>query len=91
MTVVVILINLPFQAVLVWHLDGTTDSTKCHAIIKTFNANPSINCLLLTTHVSRLGLTLMGANMVIFVEHDWNQMKDLQVMDCAHRLGQRNS
>jgi hypothetical protein len=26
---------------------------------------------------------------VIFLEHDWNPMKDLQAMDRAHRLGQK--
>lgn len=26
---------------------------------------------------------------MIFVEHDWNPMKDLQAMDRAHRIGQR--
>lgn len=25
---------------------------------------------------------------MIFVEHDWNPMKDLQAMDRAHRIGQ---
>ena len=70
-------------------LDGTTDSTKRHAIVETFNADPSIDCLLLTTHVGGLGLTLTGADTVIFVEHDWNPMKDLQAMDRAHRLGQK--
>ena len=35
--------------------------------------------LLLTTHVGGLGLNLTGADTVIFVEHDWNPMKDLQV------------
>lgn len=33
-------------------------------------------------------MTLTGADMVIFVEHDWNPMKDLQAMDRAHRIGQ---
>ena len=70
-------------------LDGATDSTKRHAIVETFNADPSIDCLLLTTHVGGLGLTLTGADTVIFVEHDWNPMKDLQAMDRAHRLGQK--
>ncbi|EJD46099.1 SNF2 superfamily chromatin remodeling protein [Auricularia subglabra TFB-10046 SS5] len=70
-------------------LDGNTDASKRHNVVQTFNADPSIDCLLLTTHVGGLGLTLTGADTVIFVEHDWNPMKDLQAMDRAHRLGQK--
>ncbi|EGN96198.1 hypothetical protein SERLA73DRAFT_170610 [Serpula lacrymans var. lacrymans S7.3] len=70
-------------------LDGGTDATKRHAVVQTFNSDPSIDCLLLTTHVGGLGLTLTGADTVIFVEHDWNPMKDLQAMDRAHRIGQK--
>ncbi|KAJ8093095.1 TATA-binding protein-associated factor mot1 [Marasmius tenuissimus] len=70
-------------------LDGGTESNKRHAIVQTFNSDPSIDCLLLTTHVGGLGLTLTGADTVIFVEHDWNPMKDLQAMDRAHRIGQK--
>ncbi|KAI0806918.1 SNF2 chromatin remodeling protein [Fomes fomentarius] len=70
-------------------LDGSTDASKRHAVVQTFNADPSIDCLLLTTHVGGLGLTLTGADTVIFVEHDWNPMKDLQAMDRAHRIGQK--
>jgi len=44
-----------------------------------FNDDPSIDVLLLTTHVGGLGLNLTGADTVIFIEHDWNPMKDLQV------------
>lgn len=36
-----------------------------------------------------LGLNLTGADTIIFVEHDWNPMKDLQAMDRAHRIGQK--
>ena len=39
-----------------------------------------MDLLLLTTHVGGLGLNLTGADTVIFVEHDWNPMKDLQVI-----------
>ncbi|EEB93587.1 hypothetical protein MPER_07728, partial [Moniliophthora perniciosa FA553] len=52
-------------------LDGGTEANKRHAIVQTFNSDPSIDCLLLTTHVGGLGLTLTGADTVIFVEHDW--------------------
>nr|KAJ3419461.1 TATA-binding protein-associated factor mot1 [Polyrhizophydium stewartii] len=70
-------------------LDGTTDSIKRHELVTKFNEDPSIDVLLLTTHVGGLGLNLTGADTVIFVEHDWNPMKDLQAMDRAHRIGQK--
>ena len=53
-----------------------------------FNNDPSIDVLLLTTHVGGLGLNLTGTDTVVFVEHDWNPMRDLQAMDRAHRIGQ---
>ncbi|KAK9453555.1 hypothetical protein V1511DRAFT_489822 [Dipodascopsis uninucleata] len=70
-------------------MDGSTDPRKRQDIVQTFNADPSIDVLLLTTHVGGLGLNLTGADTVIFVEHDWNPMKDLQAMDRAHRIGQK--
>jgi TATA-binding protein-associated factor len=70
-------------------LDGTTPSAKRHGVVQTFNADPSIDVLLMTTQVGGLGLNLTGADTVIFVEHDWNPMRDLQAMDRAHRLGQK--
>ncbi|KAL9933818.1 hypothetical protein V8E36_007476 [Tilletia maclaganii] len=70
-------------------LDGSVAAEKRHGIVRTFNSDPSIDVLLLTTSVGGLGLTLTGADTVIFVEHDWNPMKDLQAMDRAHRLGQK--
>lgn len=45
--------------------------------------------LLCLPQVGGLGLNLTGADTVIFVEHDWNPMKDLQAMDRAHRIGQK--
>ncbi|PWN31835.1 uncharacterized protein FA14DRAFT_93569 [Meira miltonrushii] len=70
-------------------LDGTVSSDKRFEIVQRFNSDPSIDVLLLTTSVGGLGLTLTGADTVIFVEHDWNPMKDMQAMDRAHRLGQK--
>jgi TATA-binding protein-associated factor len=31
---------------------------------------------------------ILGADVVIFMDHDWNPVKDLQAVDRAHRLGQ---
>ncbi|KAG5421534.1 MOT1 [Candida metapsilosis] len=70
-------------------LDGSTDPRNRQAIVRKFNDDPSIDVLLLTTKVGGLGLNLTGADTVIFVEHDWNPMNDLQAMDRAHRLGQK--
>ncbi|XP_012935979.1 TATA-binding protein-associated factor 172 [Aplysia californica] len=70
-------------------LDGSVPAGSRHDIVRRFNSDPSIDILLLTTHVGGLGLNLTGADTVIFVEHDWNPMKDLQAMDRAHRIGQK--
>lgn len=83
------LFKIHMPSVTYMRLDGGTDANKRHAVVQTFNGDPSIDCLLLTTHVGGLGLTLTGADTVIFVEHDWNPMKDLQAMDRAHRIGQK--
>ncbi|CCD25091.1 DNA-binding ATPase NDAI_0E02740 [Naumovozyma dairenensis CBS 421] len=70
-------------------LDGSIDPRDRQKVVRKFNEDPSIDCLLLTTKVGGLGLNLTGADTVIFIEHDWNPMNDLQAMDRAHRLGQK--
>lgn len=70
-------------------LDGGVPANQRHEIVSNFNNDPSIDILLLTTQVGGLGLNLTGADVVIFVEHDWNPMRDLQAMDRAHRIGQK--
>jgi TATA-binding protein-associated factor len=70
-------------------LDGSIPAVSRQNIVNTFNTDPSIDCLLLTTSVGGLGLNLTGADTVIFVEHDWNPQKDIQAMDRAHRIGQK--
>ena len=66
---------------------GAHSSRERIQIVNEFNSDTSISVLILTTSVGGLGLTLTGADVVIFVEHDWNPMKDLQAMDRAHRIG----
>ncbi|CAH0388988.1 unnamed protein product [Bemisia tabaci] len=70
-------------------LDGSVPHSLRHSLVTRFNNDPSIDVLLLTTQVGGLGLNLTGADTVIFVEHDWSPMKDLQAMDRAHRIGQK--
>ena len=70
-------------------LDGSVPASNRHSIVRKFNQDVTIDLLLLTTSVGGLGLNLTGADTVIFVEQDWNPMKDLQAMDRAHRIGQK--
>lgn len=77
-----------FNSLKYLRLDGSVPSTQRFSIANSFNNDPSITLMLLTTSVGGLGLTLTGADVVIFLEHDWNPQKDLQAMDRAHRLGQ---
>ena len=68
-------------------LVGAHSARERIQIVNQFNNDTSVSVLILTTSVGGLGLTLTGADVVIFVEHDWNPMKDLQAMDRAHRIG----
>ncbi|KAI3468468.1 hypothetical protein Pfo_025131 [Paulownia fortunei] len=70
-------------------LDGSVEPKMRFEIVKAFNSDPTIDALLLTTHVGGLGLNLTSADTLVFMEHDWNPMRDHQAMDRAHRLGQR--
>ncbi|CAF3342414.1 unnamed protein product [Rotaria sp. Silwood1] len=70
-------------------LDSSMNAIDRYNTVNLFNSDPSIDLLLLTTHIGGLGLNLTGADTVIFVEHDWNPSKDLQAMDRAHRIGQK--
>lgn len=83
------LLSVHLPSVTYLRLDGSVPAAQRHAVVTRFNADPSIDVLLLTTQVGGLGLNLTGADTVIFVEHDWNPMKDLQAMDRAHRIGQK--
>jgi len=56
-------------------------------IVEQFNNDASIQLVIMTTAVGGLGLNLTGADTVIFMEHDWNPMKDMQAIDRAHRIG----
>lgn len=83
------LLRMHLPTVTYLRLDGSIPAAQRHSVVARFNADPSIDVLLLTTQVGGLGLNLTGADTVIFVEHDWNPMKDLQAMDRAHRIGQK--
>jgi SNF2 family DNA or RNA helicase len=55
------------------------------------DAVDEVDVLLLSTKAGGVGLNLTGADVVIFLEHDWNPVNDMQAMDRAHRLGQKKT
>lgn len=50
----------------------------------------NVKILLVTTKVGGFGLNLPAANVVIMFDHDYNPTVDMQAIDRAHRLGQKN-
>jgi len=67
------------QLIIDW-LACSVEASQRFGIVQRFNQDPSIPVMLLTTSVGGLGLNLTAADTVIFLEHDWNPMKDLQVL-----------
>lgn len=68
-------------------LDGTISPGQRHSIGARFNNDLSIDILLLTSHFGDLGLNLTCADSVVFMEHAWSPMCDLQAMDRPITLG----
>ena len=71
-------------------LDGKTSPSERFKVAQRFNEDDEVRVLLMTTKVGGLGLNLTGANVVIFLEHDYNPVNDIQAMDRAHRIGQQD-
>lgn len=72
-------------------LDGGTKADERGDMLKLFHAKDSDYFLfLLSTRAGGLGLNLQQADTVIIFDSDWNPHQDLQAMDRAHRIGQKN-
>ena len=69
-------------------IDGSTAATQRARLADDFNSDDSVHCFLLSTKAAGTGLNLVGADTVIFYDHDWNPANDNQAMDRAYRIGQ---
>lgn len=69
-------------------LDSSLNPKQRFEAAEKFNKNKKYKIMLVSTKIGSLGLNLTGADTVIFMEHDWNPMCDLQAIDRAHRIGQ---
>jgi len=70
-------------------IDGQTDPSQRAEKVDKFNREDKrFQCMLLTTTVGGVGLTLTGADRVILVDPAWNPATDAQAVDRAFRIGQ---
>ena len=54
------------------------------------NPNTDKFVFLLSTRAGGLGINLTSADTVVIYDSDWNPQMDLQAMDRANRIGQKN-
>uniref|UniRef100_UPI00358FD4A1 chromodomain-helicase-DNA-binding protein 1-like n=1 Tax=Myxine glutinosa TaxID=7769 RepID=UPI00358FD4A1 len=79
---------LEFRGYSYERLDGSMRSEERHLAIKSFSRDACTFVFLLSTRAGGVGLTLTGADTVIFSDSDFNPQNDLQAAARAHRLGQ---
>jgi SWI/SNF-related matrix-associated actin-dependent regulator of chromatin subfamily A member 5 len=72
-------------------IDGSTDMNSRDSQIEQFMAEGSDRFIfLLSTRAGGLGINLTAADTVVIYDSDFNPQMDLQAMDRAHRIGQKN-
>lgn len=70
-------------------LDGKLKADMRFTAIDNFQKSDSdVFCFLLSTRAGGLGLTLTGADTVIFIDSDFNPQNDIQAAARCHRIGQ---
>ena len=71
-------------------IDGSTNFEDRKEQMANFNENCETHIFLLSTRAGGQGLNLQAADTVILFDSDFNPQMDLQAMDRAHRVGQKN-
>lgn len=74
----------------VCRIDGSTSLEERKEEIENFHKSKKHQIFLLSTRAGGLGINLAAADSVILFDSDWNPQVDLQAMDRAHRIGQKN-
>jgi DNA excision repair protein ERCC-6-like len=70
-------------------IDGSVKHDERQEVVDAFNHDNKFDCMLLTTGVGAVGLTLTGADRVVIFGPDWNPAVDNQAVDRAFRIGQK--
>ena len=81
---------LAYKGVLCYRLDGQTPVISRNKFMEEFNSEGNqVRVFILSTRTGGLGINLAAASIVIILDSDWNPQMDLQAMDRAHRMGQK--
>ncbi|KAL0481401.1 chromodomain-helicase-DNA-binding protein 1 [Acrasis kona] len=69
-------------------LDGSARGEERYNSVDRFCTDNDVFAFLLSTRAGGVGLNLVAANVVIFIDQDFNPQMDLQAQERAHRIGQ---
>ena len=69
-------------------VDGMTSVKNRQTLIDTFNTDPSVPVMLLTTRAGGIGINLTGASRVVIFDPHWNPSTDNQAKERSYRIGQ---
>ena len=73
-------------------LDGDTQNSKRQRLIDMFNSEGSAyKIFLLSTKAGGLGINLTSADTIFIFDSDFNPHNDIQALNRAHRIGQKNN
>ncbi|XP_063165080.1 DNA excision repair protein ERCC-6-like [Candoia aspera] len=80
------------QRIKLMRIDGTvTCLVEREERVREFQNDKSYSVFLLTTQVGGVGITLTAATRVVIFDPSWNPATDMQAVDRAYRIGQREN
>lgn len=81
-------LKLKYPHIILFKVDGTVSVENRFKIIQQYKEMNKKSFLLASTTICGEGIDLSCSDIAIFIEHDWNPIKDIQAMDRIHRIGQ---
>ncbi|XP_041423099.1 E1A-binding protein p400 isoform X2 [Xenopus laevis] len=78
---------LDFHSLTFLRIDEFASYDQCYDLMKSFNQDPRIFCLLISTHSHSLGVPYVEANTAIFYDSDLNPVMDSKAQAWCDRIG----
>jgi SNF2 family DNA or RNA helicase len=73
------------------YLDGSVPAKERGEIVRQFQEEDKPHLFLLSLKAGGVGLNLTSAQSAVLLEPWWNEAVELQAIDRAHRIGQKNT